>query len=45
MTDIIATEGYTSSIGGSGSLDTNRGCTKARAESFGCFVPANYSSN
>ena len=45
MADIIATEGYASGIGGSGSPDTNKGCTKARAESFGCFVPANYSSN
>lgn len=45
MADIIATEGYAARIGGSGSPDTNRGCTKARAESFGCFVSGDYSSN
>lgn len=45
MANLIATEGYAYSIGGSGSYVNNRGCTKSRATQLNCSVSGSYSNN
>lgn len=45
MANLIATEYYAYSIGGSGSYDSNRGCTKSRATQLNCSVSGSYSNN
>lgn len=45
MANLIATEYYAYSIGGSGSYTSNLGCTKSRATQLNCSVSGSYSNN
>lgn len=45
MANLIATEYYAYSIGGSGSYNSNLCCTKSRATQLNCSVSGSYSNN